>query len=63
MAEDVSFDKLSLAAELSPARIRAAARVAGMLAVCEESSLITKEHLRRALELEAGKDETAVKGF
>ncbi len=63
VAEDVSFDKLSLAAELSPARIRAAARVAGMLAVCEESSLITKEHLRRALELEAGKDETAVKGF
>lgn len=62
-AEDVSYRELSRAAELSPARIRAAARVAGMLAVCEESSFITKEHLRRALELEAGKDETTVRGF
>ncbi|MDE7112617.1 MAG: hypothetical protein K2O57_00290, partial [Acetatifactor sp.] len=63
VAEDVSYRELSRAAELSPARIRAAARVAGMLAVCEESSFITKEHLRRALELEAGKDETTVRGF
>ena len=62
-AENVSYRELSRAAELSPARIRAAARVAGMLAVCEESSFITKEHLRRALELEAGKDETTVRGF
>lgn len=63
VAENVSFRELSRAVKLSPARIRAAARVAGILAVCEESGLITKEHLRRALELEAGKDETAVRGF
>lgn len=62
-AEDVSYRELSRAAELSPARIRAAARMAGMLAACEESSFITRDHLRRALELEAGKDETAVRGF
>ncbi len=63
VAENVSFRELSRAAELSPARICAAARVAGILAVCEGSRLITKEYLRRALELEAGKDETAVSGF
>lgn len=62
-SEDVSYRELSRAAELSPARIRAAARMAGMLAACEESSFITRDHLRRALELEAGKDETAVRGF
>lgn len=63
VAEDVSFGELSRAVRLSPARIRAAARVAGLLAVCGESGFITREHLRRALELEAGKDETAVRNF
>ncbi|MCM1113054.1 MAG: ATP-binding protein [Muribaculum sp.] len=61
--ESVSFQELARAAELSPARIRAAARVAGMLADCGKSGRITKEHLKKALELEAGKDETAVKSF
>lgn len=63
VAKDVSYRELAQAAELSPARIRAAARVAGMLARCGTGGRITREHLRKALELEAGKDETAVKSF
>lgn len=61
MAEDVSFRELAQAAELSPARICSAAQVAGSLAGCGDSAVITREHLRRALELEAAKDETVVK--
>lgn len=62
-AEDVSPEELAQAAELSPARIKAAAQVALLLAKCEGGEGVTKEHLRRALELEAGKDETAVRRF
>lgn len=62
-AEDVSPEALAQAAELSPARIKAAAQVAQLLAKCEGGEGVTKEHLRRALELEAGKDETAVRRF
>lgn len=61
VAEDVSFEALAQAAALSPARIKSAAQVAKLLAVCEDSEGITREHLRKALELEAGKDETTVK--
>lgn len=60
-AADVSLEELAQAAELSPARIAAAARVAGLLAQCDGSRIITRGHLWQALELEAGKDETAVK--
>lgn len=60
VAEDISAAELARAAELSPARIKAAAQVAGLLAKGEGSGLITREHIRKALELEAGKDETAV---
>ncbi len=63
LAKDVSVAELAQAAELSPARIRAAAQVAGLLAGCRESKSITREHIKEALELEAGKDETAVRGL
>ncbi len=60
-AEDVSCEELAQAAALSPARIQSAAQVARQLAVCGESKSVTREHLRSALELEAGKDETTVR--
>lgn len=60
-AEDVSFEALAQAAAFSPARIKSAAQVAKLLAACEESDTVTREHLKKALELEAGKDETALK--
>lgn len=63
LAEDVSAAELARAAELSPARIRAAAQVAGLLAECGEGGSITREHIKKALELEAGKDETAIRGL
>lgn len=62
-AEDVSPSELARAAELSPARIKAAAEVAELLAGCGEGGLVTREHLKRALELEAGKDQTALRGI
>lgn len=62
-AEDVSLETLAQAAELSPARIKAAAQVALLLAKCEGKESVTKEHLRRALELETGKDETLLRKF
>lgn len=62
-AEDVSPEELAQAAELSPARIKAAAQVALLLAKSEGGGSVTKEHLKRALELEAGKDETALRKF
>lgn len=61
LAAEVSVAELARAAELSPARIRAAAQVAGLLAGCGEGVNITREHIKEALELEAGKDETALK--
>lgn len=63
VAEDVSAAELARAADLSPARIKAAAGVAGLLAGCSGSETVTREHIRKALELEAGKDETALRGF
>ncbi len=63
VAQDVSFQRLARAVELSPARIQAAAQVAKLLAACEESGTVTKRHLKEALELEAGKDDTAVGMF
>ena len=60
-ASDVSPETLAQAAELSPARIKAAAQVALLLAKSEGEGSVTKEHLKRALELEAGKDETALR--
>ncbi len=63
VAQEVDFGALAAAAELSPARICAAAQVARLLASCDENIQVTKEHLREALEMEAGKDETTIKGF
>lgn len=63
MSEDVSLETLAQAAELSPARIKATAQVALLLAKCEGGESVTKEHLRRALELETGKDETLLRKF
>lgn len=63
LAGDVSMAELARAAELSPARIRAAAQVAGLLAGCGEGGSITREHIKKALELEAGKDETGIRGL
>lgn len=63
VSADVSFEALAQAVAFSPARIKSAAQVAKLLAVCEDSETVTGEHLRKALELEAGKDETAVKMF
>lgn len=63
VAEDVSAAELARAADLSPARIKAAAQVAGLLARCGGSETVTREHIRKALELEAGKDETALRGL
>lgn len=60
-AEDISPEVLAQAAELSPARIKAAVQVALLLAKSEGMGSVTKEHLRRALELETGKDETALR--
>lgn len=63
VAAEVDFKALSEAAELSPARISAAAYVAKLLAACDGNGSVTKGHLLEALTLEAGKDETAIKGF
>ncbi|MDE5589893.1 MAG: ATP-binding protein [Acetatifactor sp.] len=63
VAADVSAAELAGAADLSPARIKAAAQVAGLLARCSGSETVTREHIRKALELEAGKDETALRGI
>lgn len=63
LSEDVSAAELARAVELSPARIKAAAQVAGLLAGCGESGSITRVHIKKALELEAGKDETALRGL
>lgn len=60
---NVDLGALAEAAELSPARISAAAHVAKLLAVCDGSGAVTGEHLREALLLEAGKDGTVVRGF
>lgn len=62
-ARDVDFGMLAEAAELSPARISAAAQVARLLAAADRSGTVTRSHLREALILEAGKDETAIKRF
>ena len=40
-----------------------AAHVAKLLAACDGNGIITKDHLREALELEAGKDETVIRRF
>lgn len=63
VSRDVSFEALAQAAALSPARIKAAAQVARLLAACEGGGRVTGEQLKAALELEAGKDETAIKLF
>lgn len=63
VSADVSFEALARAVSFSPARIRSAAQVAKLLALCGESGTVTTEHLRKALELEAGKDETAIRGL
>lgn len=63
VAQDVSFGELARAAQLSPARIKCAAQLARQLAVCEEGGTVTRKLLQEALEMEAGKDETAVKGI
>lgn len=63
VAQDVDFGALAEAAELSPARISEAARVAKLLAGCDGSGAVTRDHFREALSLEAGKDETAIKLF
>lgn len=63
LSEDVSAAELARAVELSPARIKAAVQVAGLLAGCGESGSITRVHIKKALELEAGKDETALRGL
>ena len=62
-AEDVSLEALAQAVAFSPARIKSAAQVAKLLASGEGCETVTREHLMKALELEAGKDETAVKKF
>lgn len=59
-AQDVDCGALARAAELSPARICAAAQVARLLASSDKSPVITRAHLMEALELEAAKDETAL---
>ena len=59
-AQDVDFGALAEAAALSPARICGAAHVAKLLASCDESPVVTRNHLLEALELEAGKDETTI---
>lgn len=63
VAQEVDFGALAAAADLSPARITAAAQVAKLLASCGGEPCVTKAHLKEALEMEAGKDETAVRGF
>lgn len=62
-AGDVDYGSLAEAAELSPARISEAARVAKLLAACDGNGIVTKDHLREALALEAGKDETVIRRF
>lgn len=59
-AQDVDFKALAEATQLSPARICGAAHVAKLLASCDKSPAVTRDHLMEALELEAGKDETTV---
>lgn len=63
VSPDVSFEALAQAAAFSPARIRSAAQAAKILAACEDSENVTGEHLKKALELEAGKDETVIRPF
>ncbi|MDE6926881.1 MAG: AAA family ATPase [Acetatifactor sp.] len=63
VAQDVDFGALAEAAELSPARISAAAHVAKLLAACDGRGAVARDHLREALVLEAGKDETVIRGF
>lgn len=60
---DKSFSGTELAqmVQFCPARIKAAAMTARMLAVNEGSGSITGKHILEAVELEASKDETAVK--
>ncbi len=60
-AGDISPSEFARAAELSPARIKAAAGVAELLAGC--GGTVTREHIRKALELEAGKDQTTLRGL
>lgn len=60
-SEDISPKLLAQAVNFSPARIKAVVQTAGMLAVSEGSVCVTKEHLQRALELEADKDETVIR--
>ncbi|MCM1411934.1 MAG: ATP-binding protein [Lachnospiraceae bacterium] len=62
-APDVDIRALAGAAELSPARISSAAHVAKLLAACDGSGAVTGDHLREALTLEAGKDETTIGRF
>ncbi len=63
LGEDVDTGALADAVQLSPARISAAARVAKLLAACDGCGAVTVSHLREALEMEASKDETAIKRF
>lgn len=58
IGNDISYAELARAAQLSPARIHSAAQVAKMLALCDGGGCMTREIVRKALELEAGKDET-----
>jgi len=61
IAEDISYADLAKAARLSPARIKSAAQTARLLAAVDKGGVVTKEHIREALELEAGKDETVIR--
>lgn len=63
VGRDVDYGALAEAAEFVPARIAAAAEAAKLLAACDKSDTVAKEHLREALELEAGKDDMVIKGF
>ncbi len=61
--DSVDYKALAQAAQWSPARISSVAYVAKLLAVYDKSTTITEEHLRKAVMLEAEKDETTVKSF
>lgn len=61
LAGDICPEKLAQAAGFSAARIKSAALIAYMLAMEEESSCLTCEHLEEAIRLEAEKDEMRVK--
>lgn len=58
LEDGLSYAELARAASLSPARIYSAAQVAKLLASCGGGGRMTREIVREALELEAGKDET-----